>query len=275
MIRRSIALAALAAWVLAPPAALAQPAARVEASLTFQGITTRFDHVLVVRQGNEEGMTDAPELRIFLSDQEIPRTVAGAATTLSAKQYAAEAKFNAVVIIADPAGAKLSGQASILNAPAMADGRFATGSSSNAFSRLSVSSGRASGKATFDSDDLKISAVFDAPVLENPVTADLKGAAALASAPAQAVLACTRVMHTRDLAAMAKVNTAARTRGLAEFQAQAGDQAFWAALKGEPDADAVAKTVQRVIVRGPNASVLLGEGTVAELVLENDGWKCD
>ena len=38
--------------------------------------------------------------------------------------------------------------------------------------------------------------------------------------------------------------------------------------------DAVAKTLTRVIVRGPNATVLTRDGTVAGMVLEADGWKC-
>lgn len=276
MIVSPLVLAALLAGLLTSGPAAADPGAHVEASLAFRdGAKVKLDHILIVRQGNEEGMGEGPELRIFLSDQPILPTIAGAATTSGVKQFLASGKFNGVELIADPEGHKSGGQAQVLNAPGLAPGQFATASNTDAFSKLTVAGGRASGTANFDNDDLKVTASFDAPVMDNPVTADLKGAAVLASAPAQAMLACTRAMRGGDLAAMAKFNTAARMRGLTDFKAQAGDAAFREALKGAPDPAAVAKTLTRVIVRGPNASVLTSDGIVAGMVLEADGWKCD
>jgi hypothetical protein len=269
------ALAILLAWLMGALPAAAETVSHVEASLTFGGATVKLDHVLIVRQGNEEGMGDGPELRIFLSDREIPPAQAGAATTSGAKQYLHSGKFNGVLIVADPQGAKPSGEVTLLNAPGFEEGHFATSTSTDAFSKLAVAGGRASGIVTFASDDLKVAATFDAPVMDNPVTSDLKGASALASAPAQAMLACTRALHLGDMAAMSKVYTPARIEALNAYKAQAGEAAFREALKSDPDAAAVARTLKRVIVRGPNASVMLSDGTVAEMVLETDGWRCD
>ena len=266
-------LAALCA--LAPCAVVARADARVEASLTYQGAVVKLDHVLVVRHGNEENRPDERELRIFLSDRDIPLTVAAAATTLTAQAYVRRANFSGVVIVADPAGQKLGAVTYVLHAPGIPAGTSVSSTNGDAFSRLRVAGDRASGAAAIDADDLKLTVAFDAPVEANPITADLKGARALASAPVQAMLACMHAIHVVDMGALAKVNTSERMQGLAEFRAQAGEQVFREALKSAPDAAAAAKTVQRVIERGPNASVVLGEGTVAELVLENGVWKCN
>ena len=67
--------------------ATAQSGARAVATLTYDGRSVNLDRVLVVQSGNEEGLEDAPQLRIFLSDKDIPLTVAGGASILDAKQF--------------------------------------------------------------------------------------------------------------------------------------------------------------------------------------------
>jgi hypothetical protein len=269
------AFAALTVLALAPVAAIATIDAQVEASLTYQGAVVKLDHVLIVRHGNEENRPDGPELRIFLSDRDIPLTVAAAANTLTAQAYARRGGFTGVVIVADPIGRTSNTVTYLLHAPGLAAGASVSSTDTDALSQFHVGADRASGAVALDSGDLKLTARFDAPVAANPITADLKGPAALASAPARALIACTAAIHSVDMDAAAKYDTAARMQDLSDFRAQAGEQAFGEALKGAPDAEGVAKTLTRVIVRGPNASAVLGEGTVAELVLEGDGWKCN
>jgi len=272
---RLLGFAVLCAAALAPLRASAAEDARVEAAMTYRGAVVKLDHVLVVRQGDEEGLADGPRLRIFLSDRDIPLGVAGAASTLTARRFALQAGVNGVMILADPAGRALSAEVHVLNMAGLAADTSLSLQKTDAFSRLQISSGRAAGTLAIDEDDSQLSAAFDAPVTANPVTADLKGAAALASAPAQAVLACTRALHTGDFAAMARVSTAARMQAMAQFRAQVGDLAFRDGARSEPGAGAVARTITRVVVRGSDASVLMTGGSVAGLVREEDGWKCD
>jgi hypothetical protein len=264
------ALAALLACALSMPAA-----AQVDASMTYHGATVKLDHVLAVPYGDEEGLESGPQLWIFLSDREIPLNVAERATILPAKQYVLDGKFSGVVIVADPQGRKTGGEVHVLNAPGLAEGSFATASSSDLFHRLKVADGHASGDAVFEDDDIKLRATFDAPVVANPVSLNLTGAAALGSAPVKALLAYTRAMHAGDAAGMARFATAAQIQGLKGVRAQMGEKTYAEMVKSQPDADVVAKTLTRVVVRGANASVIYDHGTIASLVLESDGWKCD
>ena len=264
------ALAALLACALSTPAA-----AQVDASMTYHGATVKLDHVLVVPYGDEEGLEAGPQLWIFLSDQEIPLSVAERATLLPAKQYVLDGKFNGVAIVADPEGRKTGGEVHVLNAPGLAEGSFATASSSDLFHRLKVAAWQASGEAVFEDDDVKLRATFDAPVAANPVGLNLTGPAALGSAPVKALLGYTRAMHAGDAAAMARFATAAQMQGLKDARAQMGEKTYGEMVKSQPDADAVAKTLTRVVVRGANASVMFDHGTIASLVLESDGWKCN
>jgi hypothetical protein len=177
------------------------------------------------------------------------------------------------MLVADPSGHKLNGEAQLLNAPGMADGGFATLSDTNAFSRPRVSDARASGAAAFDNDDIKLTTAFDAPVATNPVTADLK-AAAHASGPAQAMVACSSAMHSGDAPALAKYNIAARNQAMADMRARAGEQGIREATAGVPTAETVAKSVTRVVARAVDATVVLSDGNIGHLVREGDGWKC-
>ena len=270
-----VLLGALCSSVLAAPPVFAGADSKVEASMTYRGVTMKLDHVLIVRHGNEENAPQQPELRIYLSDQDIPLTIAESANTLAAKAYARRGNFNGVVIVAFPTSETSGAVTYVLHAPGIPAGTSVSTINGDALSHFLVAGGRASGTVAIDSDDLKIDATFDAPVALNPITEDLKGASALGSAPAKAMLVCTHAVHMADMDALARLNSASRMQGLSEFRAEAGDKAFREELMGEPDADAVAKTVTRVIVRGENASVIMGESAVAELVLEGGVWKCD
>jgi hypothetical protein len=273
---RFLAAVALAAGPLTAPAAQAAEApASVEASLSIGGVSTRLDHVLVIRQAGDDGVEDGPTLRIFLSDGPIPQVAASAPTSGAAKAYAQDHKVTGVVILADIDGRKLGGQAEVLNSPGLAEGSFATASNTEAFSRLSLFGGRLVGQASFGETDVKLQARFDAPISENPITSDLTGAAALPAPPTQAMLACTRALHSGDMAELARLYTAERMKGMAAFRAQVGEQSFHEQMKGAPRAEAVAQELKRTVVRGPNAAVMLTDGTLAELVLQDGQWKCN
>lgn len=264
-------LAGLCAW--SPIAARAGDA--VKAAMTYQDRTTALDHILIVRHGDEEGLGSGPELRIYLTDHDLPLTAADAASTLTATAYAKYAKIDGVVIVADPAGENPHGVAYLLNAPGMAENVSESSSNSDAFSAFHVAAGRASGTATFDSGELKIDATFDAALAPTAITSDLKGKAAAGSAPAKALSACMAAFRSGESGPIAQTVTAQRAQALAAFRASAGEAAFRAAMRDQPDAATLARTLARLIVRGPNASAVLADKTVFEMVLEDGGWKCN
>ena len=283
MNHRPWALATLLALALAPLPAAAGPAPQVEASLTYKGATIKLDHVLILRQSGEENLIDdqGPQLWIYLTDREIPLNVAEAGNALAAQAnglpaqaYARRANITGVMISTDGAGKTLSGTTYLLYAPGLADGTSVSGSHLDIFSRFSVAGGRASGAADVEDDAFTLKATFDAPVDPNPVTSDLKGAPARASAPARAMLACMHAVHMVDMDALARLNTAEHMRVLNAYRAQVGAKAFHDEMQAEPDADAVAKTVTRTIIRGANATVMMSGDSSAPLMLENGVWKC-
>ena len=255
--------------------ATAQSGARAVATLTYDGRSVNLDRVLVVQSGNEEGLEDAPQLRIFLSDKDIPLTVAEGASILDAKQFVRQCKFNGVAILADRAGASKRATVSLLNAAGLERGSFVSVSSTDGFSRLQVNAARASGVFDIGEGSLHVTGTFDAPVTPNPVTADLKGRAAAESAPAKAFLAFWAALAKGDMAALANTATAVRVKELNDFRSAAGEAAFRQAMASRPSGSALARSIQQVIVRGEAASVVLQSKEVDRVVLEGGSWKVD
>jgi hypothetical protein len=272
---RRLALGLATGCALWASGAGAQDVAKVDATLRYNGQTIKLTKILAVQNGNEEGLEDGPRLRIFLSDGDIPLTAAGAAGVLRAKAYAREAGVNGVVILADPAGKSGEAVASLLNAPGVEPGSFASVTSTNAFTELKVTASRAVGSVSIDDAPVELKAKFDAPLTADPVTTDLKGKAALGSAPVQALIAFRDALRKGDMAALDKYATAARQKEIGAFRAKAGEAGFREALKHAPDGASVTKTIKRLVVRGTTASVVLEGGEVAELVQEGGAWKVD
>lgn len=268
-----LALVLAVASALFGSAAMAEEAARLQATLHYNGQVLPLTKMLVLQNGNEEGLEDGPRLRIYLSDGEIPVGVAGGAGTLRAKAFARDAGISGVVILADPSGKSLTGATYLLNAPGLEPGAFASTNGTDMFKELHVAAGRATGSVAIDGEAFTLDANFDAPLTAYPVTSDLTGKAAADSAPVKALVAYRDALVKGDMVAMARVATAAQLKGIGEFRTQAGEKAFRAAVKQEGGGAAVAKAVKRLVVRGSTASVVLKGGEVAELVLEGDGWK--
>ena len=273
MVVARLALVLAIASALFGRAAAAEEAARLEATLHYNGRTMPLTKMLVLQNGNEEGLEDGPHLRIYLSDGEIPVGVAGGAGTLRAKAFARDAGISGVVILADPSGKSLAGAIYLLNAPGLEPGSFASSNGTDTFKELHVAAGRATGSAAIDGEAFTLDANFDAPLTAYPVTSDLTGKAAIDSAPVKVLIAYRDALQKGDMAAIARVATAEQVKGLSEFRSQAGEKAFRAAVKQEGGGAAVAKAVKRLIVRGSTASVVLKGGEVAELALEGDAWK--
>jgi len=275
MILRYLGFVAVVGGMLLTGAAAADQPARGTATLTLTGKSVKLDRVLIVQYGDEEGMGHGPQLRIFFSDRDLPLAVTGAITQFIAKSYALQAKVNLVEVAGDPAGRDHGAQISVLNAPGLQSGDFATSTSTNAFTQLQVAGGRASGTVSLLDQRLGLSATFDAPITANPVTANLTGKAAVGSAPAKAVIAYYDAVKVGDLTALARYTTAERMQTLIQYRQQAGEKAFREAMQDQPTGAAVAASITRVVVRGAQASVVQGPKQFDELVLEGGAWKVD
>ena len=84
-----------------------------------------------MQSGNEEGLDDAAHLLVFLSDKPMPLQVAVGATTLRAQSWARANDVSAIVLRGDPAGKSAAGTASVLAAPGLEPGGFASLANTN------------------------------------------------------------------------------------------------------------------------------------------------
>ena len=271
---RSLALAAVAALGFSLGAFAADEAPRADAALEINGKTIRLTNALVVQSGNEEGLDDAAHLLVFLSDKPMPLQVAVGATTLRAQAWARANNVSAVVLRGDPAGKSAAGTASVLAAPGLEPGGFASLANTQGFSALRVAAGRASGTVSFGASSTLVKGSFDAPISAVPITQDLKDREAADSAPAKAYVAYMAALRKGDLKEAGRHATAARIKQVEDFRAQAGEM-FKNMSKEIPDSASLAKSVRRVVVRGNLASVVLASKEVNELVREGDDWKID
>jgi hypothetical protein len=255
-------------------ASAADEGSRADATLEINGRAIRLTSVLVIQNGNEEGMEDAPRLLVFLSDKPIPLQAAGGPSTFRAAAWARNANVTAVVLRGDPAGKSSGGTASVLAAPGLERGSFASLSGNQAFKELRVGAGRASGTVAFDGSSPSIKGSFDAPITPMVITQDLKDRAAAESAPAKAYLAYMAALKKGDLKEAARYANPGRMQEIEQLHNQSA-QVFKNMTKEIPDSATLAKSVRRVIVRGSLASVVLASKEVNELVRDGDDWKID
>lgn len=250
---------------------------RIDASLVNGGAEVKLDHVLVVQNGNEEGLEDGPHLRVFLTNGVIPLSVAGAATTLDAAAFAKQAKIYGIVILADPTGKTMNAVSYNLNLPPWISPPqhpiAAKRPGPQIFQQFKVTGTRASGELLVDVVRGWVSARFDAPITPDPVTQDLSGHAAIESAPAKVYLAFEQAAENGDMAALTKVATPQFAMQVNALHSQMGDTAFRRGLAADPNAASLPNSITRVIVRGNSASVVSRVKAVASLVFDGDSWK--
>ncbi len=255
-------------------ASAAGESSRAEAVLQLNGKPFPLTSVLVIQNGNEEGMEDGPRLLVFLSDKPIPLQVAGGASTFRAAAWARKAGVTAVVLHGDPTGKNSAGTASVLAAPGLPPGGFATLTDTQAFKELKVGASRASGRFVFGGSDTTLRGSFESPIAPMAVTENVKDRAATESAPAKAYLAYMAALRKGDLKEAARYATAERMKVIEQFRS-ADAASFKSLAKAIPDGATLAKSVRRVVVRGDLASVVLSPKDVNELTREGGDWKVD
>ncbi len=263
------ALAALALLVAAP--AWADDPASVSGHFNRGGTHIDFSHVIALSQDNTEGLLDhGPQVRVLLTDREIPVEAVYGIAFPPVRAMAKAGAVRGLLLEFDPAD-KTTLRATILAKP---DDPGATltdlslTDSKGLWRSLTATSGHIAGDFHAN-DDADVVFSFAAPLATDPVVADLKGPAAQASAPVQALIArATAFSHGELPAALALTARTARPE-LAAIPPDA-----FKGLSGQAgEMIASFKAIKRVVVRQHTAAALMGEGAWSSLVFEDGGWK--
>jgi hypothetical protein len=281
-------LAALAAAT--PALTLALDPGTARGTLTVNGEKIALTHSIALRQDNAEGLLDGPELRLLLTDREVPPDALAGAVSWEVDRLGRDGDAKGVLLKFKADGPPRSVSGTVLYPPANPQASlpfFTLAGDGAGFKRFEKGDKRVVGEVEYRSNPepfFKDMAVFDyavwfsAPVFEDlPVTATLKGKEARASAPAQAFLTYEKALRAGDLARARPLLTPKKSRELESFIAQVGEAELKAqAGKMIPPTASRVRQIQRVVVRGARATVIYKEpGTtgIQSMVQEGGVWK--
>ncbi len=230
-----------------------------------------FTYAVALRK-DDVALGDDAGIWVLLSDKPVDAMALAGGEFPPARRMARAGAFRGVLFTLRPDADRTRLVLTVLADNPAAPGMFATKTledSNGLWSALSVTANRVSG--SFDDHDATRFG-FDTQITENPVTQDLRGAAALASAMAQAVIAMARAQEAGDFAALRTLRSQATWEQIDKM-----DPDERQALSRQARADhqvAQASRIKRVTVRGKTASVQ-AEGGTFDLVLEDGQWKID
>lgn len=231
---------------------------------------------------NAEGAPGDPrELRILLADRDTPPGALDGMSFLPVDRLARDGKVRGLLIKLDP---KETGRAFVTilrqgepGAPPMT--QVLLQGENPVFKQFRLEGNQVSGEIRWEPEPdeaaLVYAVTFAAPVEPEPaVTADLKGAAALASPQVEALKAYGQVLAKGDFKAARTCLSAAKAQEIDAFMAQAGGAAMLSQM-----AAATARALPeaaRVVVRGRRAVILWPNGgRSVRLVQEAGRWLLD
>jgi hypothetical protein len=273
-----------------PAAVFALDPGTASGELDVGGRTVTLTHAYALRQDNAEGLMEGPELRLLLSDRELAPELLAGAVLGALDQLARQGGVKGVLmrVAADRPPDEVHG--TILYPPPdprMSLPFFTQSGKGAGFKRFQVGDRRVVGETESAPDapsqvtDVPVYAYrasFSAPIFEDrPVTADLKGKAARASAPARVFLAFEKALRDGDLEKIWASITPARRQETELYLAQVGEAQFNAQIRETvPPTATRERQIERVIVRGDRATVVYREAGAkgfTSLVKEGDHWK--
>jgi hypothetical protein len=267
---RMLILAALLA--LSPAPLVAQ--STTTGAYAEDGVTIALSHGVALRKDDSEGILfDEAGIWVLLSNAETDPSALAGGLFPPAYDMAKHGKLEGVLFVIKP-GNRTDLSVSVLAARDSNQGSFRTLSLSKTpalWDKLVVGPSRISGALV--SGDTHFS--FDLPIAENPITADLHGAAAQASPQLAALMANARAWIAGDLNAVKATITRRKQAEIdgysaaqrTQLAAQAGP-AMKALLEAKPKLD-------RVVVRGDTASIKTPDGGAYDFTREDGVWKVD
>lgn len=209
-------------------------------------------------------------MRVLLTDVELPPTVLHGGAFPPVRAMARAGEVRGLLLEFDPAD-RNNMLVTVLAKPTEEGMSLATitlSDTTGLWKRLEVAPTRILGDLDRDGS-MKLS--FSAPVFTDPITADLKGAAAQTSLYARVLVDRAKALGQGDMAAAAKLTSRQTSAQLAKVPSE-----YLPAIRAE--VPAMLKDyarISRVIVRSDNAAAILPNGDRIGLIMEDGIWKAE
>ena len=268
-------------------AAFALDAGTAKGSLKAGGKDIPLKHSIAYQLDNAEGLLDRPrELRIVLTDREVPQQALAGIAFPPVMQLAREGKVQGIMLRLDPSDRK-NILVTLLAAPSdprMSLTNLTVSGSQDAFKKLDIANNRVIGEMAYkesrtgsaDMPSLDFSIGFNSPLFNDPaVTADLKGEAARKSPQAQLLREKAAALAKGDFEGLKKLSTERQNKSTDEFLRQMGPKAKLFAKEAAAEISKSLKTLERVVVRGNRAVAIVGKGEWMTFVQEGGQWCSD
>jgi hypothetical protein len=238
---------------------------------------------------NAEGLLDRPkEIRIVLSDRQIPQESLRGIAFLPVTVLAREGQVKGLLLQFDP-GDQSKMMVTLLNRPSRPGLSLMTLSLIDTeqplLKRLIITKTRVEGEVEYtekrqteggDLPSLSYSVKFSAPLFyELPVTADLKGKTALESLQIKVLREKISALKKGDFETVKKVSSDKANRSNAAFMEQMGDNAKVFGKEAAADLEKSLKTLKRIVVRSDRAIAICSDKTWMTFVKEGGHWKSD
>ena len=270
------------------PSAYAIDEGTAQGTLAINDVKIALTHSYAHFHDNAEGLLDRPkELRIVLSDREIPHESLRGLVFLPVEDMARENRVRGLLMKFDPSDQKKV-VVTLLTKPSspgpspMALTMSLTGQ--KIFKKLLLSNVRVTGEVEHadaqerggqDLPKLTYNVKFSAPLFrELPVTANFKGTAAQDSPQVKAYREKINALKKGDFEAVKRLSSERENRRDAAMLAQMDDQTKKAfAAEAAADMEQSLKLIKRVVVRGESAVIIFSEKQWATFVYEGRQWK--
>jgi len=229
-----------------------------------------FSHAIALEMDNTEGRLDsAKELRVLLTDQELPISVLYGDAFPPVWYMAKDGKVKGLLLTFDPTNRGAIVITVLAKPePGYSLSNLTISNSEGLWSRLEITPTRVVGELRADASE-KAQLRFSAPVFTNAVEADLKGPAAAASEPVKVLIARAEAIAKGDMTAAAALSTEASAARLADVPPE-----FKKMLAKElPKLIVRLKATKRVVIRRETAMVMLGPGEYANVRKVDGVWK--
>lgn len=288
IMKRMLLQACIVLMAIAPVHAIDPGVAK--GTLQINGKQVALIHAYAHLHDNAEGLLDFPkELRIVLSDQEVPQESLRGIAFLPVTRLAREGKVQGILIRLNPAD-RHGMYVTLLHRPANPGMSLLTLTRSDTAAELirnfKLGGNRVSGAVdhadadTADSAEMtrmSYTASFSAPLFqEPPVTADLKGKAAQNSPQMRVLREKVALLKSGNFEGLKPLMSRKAWQHMDGFLRQAGPEAKAMSHEMLADLEPSLPKIQRVIVRGETAIAIIDpKSSWFSFVKEEGEWKTD
>jgi len=286
--KKVVCMFALLGWVVACCAS-AEPVSTATGTLEINGKAVPIKYAYAFQHDNEEGFLDGPELRIAVTDREIDPALLGGVLSLDLDAAAKKKDVCGLLLKFDPKKESREINGTLLYAPS--DPRaplvsFTRTDDDTCLKKLEIKDGKVTGildekapekSPSEDMPKYGYHIEFTAAIRTNdPITARFKGAEAVKSPQAQAVIAYEKALREGRIEDAKKLATPERFSKMGQAIEQMGKDVFMEQVKQFiPDTAAREKQITDVIVRGKHAVVVMvekGSRTPGTVIESGGGW---